>query len=399
MRLRYKSILYFICSLIAICLALVISYYVYNEFFASKSEVVVDGNLTINYLNGNYFKEKRKKNLEFSVTNNSDTEETFYIKFANVTASNVKYVLEEEKGKLKLDGSLVSSIVASQISIEPSVTKTYKLELTPRKRKEYMGELVIALGSKQSLTFSEIILENNEENKKTPDFKNLATTNEGLIKDEDTFYFRGAITNNYVSFADNIWRIVKINGDGSVKLVLNGIIEPNSSYYSTDNIKYENNLIDNALNDWYKLYLSNYSNVIASHKFCNDTLQDENNVYAAYNRISKNFIPNGECLGTTVTTNIGLLTADEVAMAGATMAENRNYYLYNEKISSAYYTMTSAKKNNQGYYPFVVNVNGALNDEIVGTTTLGIRPVINIIKNITATGSGTSDNPYVLLDK
>ena len=35
-----------------------------------------------------------------------------------------------------------------------------------------------------------------------------------------SYYFRGAVKNNYVQFANKCWRIVRINGDGSIKLVL-----------------------------------------------------------------------------------------------------------------------------------------------------------------------------------
>ena len=37
-----------------------------------------------------------------------------------------------------------------------------------------------------------------------------------------TYYYRGNVTNNYVSFAGFIWRIVRINGDGSIRLVYDG---------------------------------------------------------------------------------------------------------------------------------------------------------------------------------
>ncbi len=35
-----------------------------------------------------------------------------------------------------------------------------------------------------------------------------------------SYYFRGAVKNNYVQFANKCWRIVRIVGDGFVKLVL-----------------------------------------------------------------------------------------------------------------------------------------------------------------------------------
>ena len=35
-----------------------------------------------------------------------------------------------------------------------------------------------------------------------------------------SYYFRGAVKNNYVEFANKCWRIVRVGGDGSVKLIL-----------------------------------------------------------------------------------------------------------------------------------------------------------------------------------
>ena len=35
-----------------------------------------------------------------------------------------------------------------------------------------------------------------------------------------SYYFRGEVTNNYVEFANKCWRIVRVTGDGSVKLTL-----------------------------------------------------------------------------------------------------------------------------------------------------------------------------------
>ena len=52
----------------------------------------------------------------------------------------------------------------------------------------------------------------------------ISTIDEGLRDAQDdygtSYYFRGAVTNNYVVFARKCWRIVRITGDGSIKLVL-----------------------------------------------------------------------------------------------------------------------------------------------------------------------------------
>ncbi len=48
----------------------------------------------------------------------------------------------------------------------------------------------------------------------------------GLYAAEDdqgiSYYYRGAIKNNYVSFAGYIWRIIRQNGDGSIRMIYSG---------------------------------------------------------------------------------------------------------------------------------------------------------------------------------
>ena len=71
---------------------------------------------------------------------------------------------------------------------------------------------------KQS-TGSETILGNITVKTGTPTFSNIATTDEGVYKVSDgmyggySYYWRGAVTNNYVKFGGFCWRIVRINGE------------------------------------------------------------------------------------------------------------------------------------------------------------------------------------------
>ena len=53
----------------------------------------------------------------------------------------------------------------------------------------------------------------------------ISTASEALLASAEddygtSYYFRGKVINNYVEFANKCWRIVRINGEGSVKLVL-----------------------------------------------------------------------------------------------------------------------------------------------------------------------------------
>ena len=75
-------------------------------------------------------------------------------------------------------------------------------------------------------TLRQSILANNEV--KTPittPGAAVSTASEALLASTEddygtSYYFRGAVKNNYVEFANKCWRIVRISGDGSVKLIL-----------------------------------------------------------------------------------------------------------------------------------------------------------------------------------
>ena len=65
--------------------------------------------------------------------------------------------------------------------------------------------------------------------KGTPNFAKIApndTETDGLYMAEDdegeSYYYRGAVKNNYVSFAGFTWRIIRRNGDGSVRMIYSG---------------------------------------------------------------------------------------------------------------------------------------------------------------------------------
>ena len=50
-----------------------------------------------------------------------------------------------------------------------------------------------------------------------------------------SYYYRGPVKNNYVNFAGFTWRIVRINGDGSIRLILDGTLDKTCVEYNEDN--------------------------------------------------------------------------------------------------------------------------------------------------------------------
>jgi len=96
------------------------------------------------------------------------------------------------------------------------------------------------------------------EKKGTPDFSKIAPasdtdTSSGLYAtlDDDgmSYYYRGNVSNNYVSYAGFIWRIVRRNGDGSVRMIYQGksvtdkanpiTMEYNTSYWDPAFVGYK----------------------------------------------------------------------------------------------------------------------------------------------------------------
>ena len=149
----------------------------------------------------------------------------------------------------------------------------------------------------------------------------VSTASEALLASAEddygtSYYFRGTVTNNYVEFANKCWRIVRVGGDGSVKLILHndnptGVANPcdaanNSASaafarYSGETYKsaFNTNYNDNAyvgfkygtvgagdyalthantnkstiltnLEAWYTNNLKTYEKVIADTVWCND---------------------------------------------------------------------------------------------------------------------------------
>lgn len=397
MRLRFKSALGFIFLLISICACLGVGYIFYDKI-TGDSDIVVDGKITINYLNGKSFNLEGDKELSFSVTNNDSETKYYYIQLTDIYAKDVSYELTSSDN-LKISNDLKSEIISNQVSISAGQTVNYTIKFITKDNSKYSGTIEIGEKSDENNTFASVIIGDNKLNDTSlTQNGESATLDEGFLKSTDdlgvSYYFRGAVVNNNVRFADLDWKIVKINGDGSVKLVLDGTISELSKYYEDDYI-FENSKISESLNTWYDTYLDKYSDYIAYYKFCNDTvLDEEKSYYIAYSRVITNKIPMHICLGTKVNAKVGLLTADEVSMAGASTLENKSFYLYNENIKSAYYLMTGAEYKNGIYYPFLVSTDGSLVTTTSGNLLRSVRPVINIIKNAKVIGTGTKDDPY-----
>ena len=73
-----------------------------------------------------------------------------------------------------------------------------------------------------------------------------STSNAGLYKGEDdytvdsdtyTYFYRGDVNNNWVKFGNYLWRVVRINGDGSIRMIYSGLASSSNHTGSNAQIK------------------------------------------------------------------------------------------------------------------------------------------------------------------
>ena len=238
------------------------------------------------------------------------------------------------------------------------------------------------------------------------------------------------------------WKIVRVNGDGSLRLIYNGpglqeisvgptsfkeeeisgvvgatpynleINDPKYSGYTYDNGT--DSFIKKEVDTWYNNTLGSnpdYDKYVILGRYCSDSSgynYDGDGSFASFDRLGQawnNFTKDNaptficpdtnESYGGSYRLKAGLITSDELVYAGETLrVVTGNSYLKPGEDGTYYWSMTPASFNDG--YAFVWNENDAF---FTGSTSynLAIRPVINVsTENMTLIGDGTIDNPYIL---
>ncbi len=405
---KYKLTLIVIATLVGCAITAGIGYLYFDSPLYGKKEafVYIDGDLSFNYINGNIIDTtEQETTYEFSITNTAIIPYYYNLIIEDAKGDNATFeVKSNRKGFQTIKRNYPSDTLryGATIKIDGGETHSYTFTIRQEQNNQITGKLVVEL-EKEMNTFANMILKNNIANMApaTKASLEIATENEGLIETTDDtgtcYYFRGAVTNNYVSFANYTWRIVKINGDGTVKLILDDVINNNTQFYSEAyDLTFQTSNLYQILQEWYQTNLKEYDSTIANAKYCTDA-NIENSDYATKTRLYTDHDPIFHCLGQTETLKIGLLTADELALAGATNTEdNKEFYLKNDNIQSSWWSMSPASIDQEEYRFIEISQNGRLNNGTLGNLFRGARPVINIVKRVTVTGTGTMNDPYVV---
>ena len=230
---------------------------------------------------------------------------------------------------------------------------------------------------------------------------------------EATYYFRGNVTNNYVSFAGFTWRIVRVNEDGTIRIVMQDGINSNAQYkFNLDSNNYtymyytNNSNAKTQLESWYQTNIGSKSdlakNVASGAYYCeqakakySDSYTSGNATMTTYSKYTPDFkcSSDGNNKGV-VNASVGLLSYDEVVYAGGYYGQNNNnYYLYN---GYGFWTMSPAGCSGSTPNIWDTNAVGIINSNFAPFTR-SIQPVLNLTTNTQISdGDGTKENPFTI---
>ena len=467
---------------------------------AETSEIVLSDAFPISDEDG-----LKQSPFTFTLTNNCDSYVKVTIALVSEyrTSTSTSYLKDNYvKSNLSTKGtSDGNSVILSTLSLGEVDTNTegYVLKTTGLKNKEaksfdlrlwldsettneqglnktWKGKIVVSVVAAEYVpTLSEAILANNEVKAPiTTPGAAVSTADEALLASAEddygtSYYFRGAVKNNYVEFANKCWRIVRVGGDGSVKLILHndntaGVANPcdaannnasaafarysGETYKSAFNTNYNDNAyvgfkygidyasdydathantnnstILNNLEAWYTNNLKTYADKLADTVWCNDKTNVTDTMFNPYSYSNVNGLgyaknvtyygatqrlistsnsaggtgPSLKCNGelSKITSKAGLITADELALAGYAYDNNNNTtYLQENATDTWWWSLSPSFFYAGGAGVWDVNgSNGRFGSDTV-EDTYGLRPSISLKSTTNVTGNGTSDKPY-----
>ena len=282
-----------------------------------------------------------KDDVESQTTSVSSTYQAYYFTYGTgYTANGTKFNLTGAAVTSDTYANSYSSLVGKYFVSSSASSNGSSTAGTMKTTTNLSSVYYVVSATSSSYTYKQITSNKN-------------TTEALLASTEDdygtSYYFRGAVKNNYVQFANKCWRIVRVNGDGSIKLVLHNDNTSSSSspcaasnnsttaafarysgssYTSTFNDNYNDNAyigfmygatgasdyasthantnkstILTNLETWYTNNLASYADKLADTIWCNDKSTVSGGLgygtnetdYAAYNRLASTKQPTLKC--------------------------------------------------------------------------------------------------------
>lgn len=215
-----------------------------------------------------------------------------------------------------------------------------------------------------AMTLNGLILENN---------KLVKGDSEGFHQDEDGYFFKGNVTNNYVWFANRMFRVLRVSESNNVKLVSDDLVSSfmwgNSGDYASSNVR---------------VWLSKIDDIEKSGVYYN-TIPNQARFLADTEYYIDHFLGDQyESGDIAFKDKVSTITLGDYITAGG-----KNSFLNNGKL----YFLLGYNELEENLY---VEEDGSIAN-CGNYDGFGIRSVITLNKNIPVSqGDGTKDNPYMI---
>jgi len=284
---------------------------------------------------------------------------------------------------------------------------------------------------------------------------------EGLFQIEDehgvAYFFRGThALNNNVIFAGHQWKVLRVEGNGNIRMIYNGVCPDNQCTINGSNAGATttigsspfNALADRNAPDWdirhvgymygdscdtleecntninestMKRFVENWFNenitginrsmVSSSTFFCNDRTHNPATFgfpssgrfgFNSRARITGEGLPTLICpeANDRFELSVGLITVDEFNLAGGRRdISNTDFFL---RTGADYWTMSPHNfwlvgNADNTFLMSMVQSNGSMPTQTMGSATRGVRPVLSLDSGVTIlSGDGSSSNPFIV---
>ena len=343
------------------------------------------------------------------VFNSATTEYSCTVK-NNVTTVNVNATETSKKAKVRglgtKDLTVGKNTLPIRVIAEDGSEKIYNVNVT---RKAGATSLKNEIMKNSVITANPTLTTSSNNTSDASGLYKSTATNTG----EATYYFRGNVTNNYVSFAGFTWRIVRVNEDGTIRIVMQDGINSNAEYKFNSNYNnytymyYTNSQAKTTLESWYQTNIGSKKdlakNVASGAYYCEQAKAKYSDSYtsgSATMTTYKSYTPDFKCIADgngkgVVNASVGLLNYDEVVYAGGyPLQENNSYFLYNLNYS---WLMSPSGYSNSNNAPiWGLDKKGYLVC-YVSTSLFTFRPVINLTADTQISdGDGSINSPFVV---
>lgn len=200
----------------------------------------------------------------------------------------------------------------------------------------------------------------------------ITTSANGLHQEKDGYIFKGKVDSNYVSFANRLYRVMRINDDNSIKIVSNtneAILNwGDDDTYQLSNLNVWLNKGENIYSGVYQKTIPGDVSLLTKTTWCDGVLKDKN---VSCEKSGKSYF-------------------SVLSLKDYIEASGKNSYLFNAQ--SSWLLGSNELEENLVINSADGGIEGAISDE-----GHGVRVVMTLKKNIKVVGgSGTVSDPFVV---